>query len=105
MAQLVATADLVVTHSGVGTVTAALVAGTPLIAIPQALDHSLTALRISAAGVGMAFNNPTHSHAQRCRLCRNDTRAHRLGNQPTRSCKALPRCAHTPSTGFGVPAT
>jgi UDP:flavonoid glycosyltransferase YjiC (YdhE family) len=56
MAQLVASADLVVTHGGIGTVTAALVAATPLIVIPQALDHPLTALRITAAGLGMAIS-------------------------------------------------
>jgi UDP:flavonoid glycosyltransferase YjiC (YdhE family) len=56
MAQVVATADLVVSHGGMGTVTAALVAGTPLIVIPQTLDHPLTALRITAAGVGVAIN-------------------------------------------------
>jgi UDP:flavonoid glycosyltransferase YjiC (YdhE family) len=56
MAQLVASADLVVTHGGIGTVTAALVAATPLIVIPQALDHPLTALRITAAGLGMTIN-------------------------------------------------
>jgi MGT family glycosyltransferase len=52
MATLAASVDLVVTHGGMGTVTAALCSGRPLIVIPQALDHPLTGLRIAAAGLG-----------------------------------------------------
>jgi UDP:flavonoid glycosyltransferase YjiC (YdhE family) len=47
---------LVVCHGGLSTITAALTAGKPVVAVPQGRDQNLNAARVHAAGVGLAVN-------------------------------------------------
>jgi UDP:flavonoid glycosyltransferase YjiC (YdhE family) len=55
--QLAAAASVLVTHGGMGTVTTALVHATPMVVVPQAFDHPLTALRLTTAGLGVTIGN------------------------------------------------
>jgi len=48
--------DLVLSHGGLSTVTAALSAGKPLVLIPQGRDQSLNAQRVEACGVGLGLD-------------------------------------------------
>jgi zeaxanthin glucosyltransferase len=51
-----ARADVVVSHAGLNTVLDALVAGTPMLALPIAFDHPGAAARLAHAGAGLSLS-------------------------------------------------
>jgi len=58
LAELLADVDAVVTVGGAGTVLGALVAGVPLVVMPLGADHSVNALRATAAGAAVTVDSP-----------------------------------------------
>lgn len=63
MGQVLADADLVVSHASVGTVTAAALAGKPQLVLPNHMEQHMVARRVEQAGIGRAVlprskNNP-----------------------------------------------
>lgn len=56
--QLLADVDAVVTVGGAGTVLGALAAGVPLVVMPLGADHSVNALRATAAGAAVTVDSP-----------------------------------------------
>ncbi|GAB2834161.1 glycosyltransferase [Lentzea nigeriaca] len=53
--------DVVVTHGGAGTTSAALMKGVPLVVLPQGADQFFQAERVAAAGAGIALNPPAQT--------------------------------------------
>lgn len=54
MGQVLAEADLVVSHASLGTVTAAALAGKPQLALPNHMEQHMVARRVEQAGIGRA---------------------------------------------------
>ncbi|KAE8762227.1 glycosyltransferase, partial [Georgenia thermotolerans] len=57
--RVIAAADVVVTHGGSGTVTAALTAGVPVVVLPMGADQPDNAARCAALGVGTVLDPVT----------------------------------------------
>ncbi|KJK45601.1 glycosyltransferase [Lentzea aerocolonigenes] len=53
--------DVVVTHGGAGTTSAALKKGVPLVVLPQGADQFFQAERVAAAGAGIALDPPAQT--------------------------------------------
>ncbi|WP_191301486.1 glycosyltransferase [Lentzea cavernae] len=53
--------DVVVTHGGAGTTSAALMKGVPLVVLPQGADQFFQAERVAAAQVGIALDPPSQT--------------------------------------------
>ena len=54
MGQVLAEADLVISHGSLGTVTAAALAGKPQLAMPNHMEQHMVSRRIVQAGIGLA---------------------------------------------------
>ncbi|MBT9489031.1 MAG: udp-glucuronosyltransferase [Rubrivivax sp.] len=50
-----ASADLVVTHASIGTVTAAVLAGRPQLVLPRHMEQAMVAWRVARAGIGLVL--------------------------------------------------
>lgn len=54
---LIQSADLLITHSGFGTVNAFLKAGVPVMIVPDALEQLLFSHKVQASGMGLTMSN------------------------------------------------
>jgi UDP:flavonoid glycosyltransferase YjiC (YdhE family) len=58
LVELLPGSDVIVTAGGAGTVLSSLIAGIPMVILPQGADHDINAARARAAGVALAADDP-----------------------------------------------
>ncbi|GAA2792535.1 glycosyltransferase [Crossiella cryophila] len=103
LSDLLAEADVVVTHGGAGTTLATLARGLPLVVVPQGADQFRQAERVTAVGAGLAVHQPGEVAAAVLRCLTEDgirAGAARLG----REIAAMPSAAEVAEVLTGTAA-